>query len=356
MAFHPIPVQGAHLSTAVLPINGLIDARGRVARDLRVSLTDRCNLRCSYCMPSEGLPWLPTQDVLTDDEVIRLMTVGVTRLGVRRLRFTGGEPLLRRGLATILAAASRLRTDEGRAPELSLTTNGIGLDRQVADLVSAGLNRVNVSIDSLDRARYALLAHRDRLPEVFKGLAAADEAGIRPIKVNAVAMRGVNEDDILPLAEFCLSRGYLLRFIEHMPLGPEHTWDRTGLLSGAEILERLGEQYELQPAPGRGSAPAEEWIVASRSRHPGGRIGVIASVTAPFCAACDRTRLTADGQIRSCLFSLVETDLRTPLRTGADDDRLAELWRGAHRSKPAGHGIGNDGFHSPARMMSSIGG
>lgn len=194
------------------------------------------------------------------------------------------------------------------------------------------------------------------MPDVLKGLATADEAGLHPIKVNTVAMRGANEADIIPLAEFCLSHGYQLRFIEHMPLGPEHAWDRAGLLSGTEILARLREQYELDPAPARGSAPAEEWIVASSSRHAGGRIGVIASVTAPFCAACDRTRLTADGQIRSCLFSHVETDLRSPMRAGADNDELAALWRGAHLSKPAGHGIGDPGFHSPARMMSSIGG
>jgi len=243
-------------------------------------------------MPAEGLPWMPTEDALTDAEVIRLVAVAVTRLGVRKLRFTGGEPLLRRGLADIIAAASQLRTDQAARPELSLTTNGIGLDRHVAALVAAGLDRVNVSVDSLDRDRYASLAHRDRLPDVLKGLAAADAAGLRPIKVNAVAMRGVNEVDIIPLAQFCLEHGYLLRFIEHMPLGPEHAWDRASLLPGAEIVARLREQYELEPAPARGSAPAEEWVVAPGSTHPGGRIGVIASVTAD---ATDRGR--ADSQL-----------------------------------------------------------
>ena len=344
------------MPTAILPLTLLRDAHGRVARDLRVSLTDRCNLRCSYCMPAEGLSWLPGPDVLTDDEVVRLITVGVTRLGVRKLRFTGGEPLLRRGLVDIVAAASLLRTDEDRPPELSLTTNGIGLDKQIDALAAAGLDRVNVSLDSLDRDRYAALARRDRLSDVLRGLEAADASGLRPVKVNAVAMRGVNEADIVPLAEFCLARGYQLRFIEHMPLGPEHAWDRASLLPASEILARLAERFDLTPAPGRGSAPSEDWLVAAGPDHPAGRIGVIASVTAPFCASCDRTRLTADGQIRTCLFSHTETDLRTPLRAEADDATLADLWSGAHTTKPAGHGIGEKDFHQPARTMSAIGG
>ena len=344
-----------------MPINvrvqvPLSDAHGRVARDLRVSLTDRCNLRCSYCMPADGLSWLPGPDVLTDDEVVRLITVAVTRLGVRKLRFTGGEPLLRRGLVDIVATASLLRTDEDRPPELSLTTNGIGLDKQIDALAAAGLDRVNVSLDSLDRERYAALARRDRLPDVLRGLEAAQASGLKPIKVNAVAMRDSNDVDIVPLAEYCLARGYQLRFIEHMPLGPEHTWDRASLLPASEILARLGERFDLTPAPSRGSAPSEDWLVAAGPDHPAGRIGVIASVTAPFCAACDRTRLTADGQIRTCLFSHTETDLRTPMRAGVDDATLADLWSGAHTAKPAGHGIGEKDFHQPARTMSAIGG
>ncbi len=344
------------MSTAIQPLTLLRDAHNRVARDLRVSLTDRCNLRCSYCMPADGLSWLPGPDVLTDDEVVRLVTVAVARLGVRKLRFTGGEPLLRRGLVDIVAAAARLRTDEDGPPELSLTTNGIGLDTHIAALAAAGLDRVNVSLDSLDRDRYAALARRDRLSDVLRGLEAADASGLRPVKVNAVAMRGVNEADIVPLAEFCLAHGYQLRFIEHMPLGPEHAWDRTSMLPAADILARLRERFELTPAPDRGSAPSEDWLVAAGPGHPAGRVGVIASVTAPFCASCDRTRLTADGQIRTCLFSHTETDLRTPMRAGADDATLAELWTGAHKAKPAGHGIGEVGFHQPVRTMSSIGG
>ena len=344
------------MSTVIAQQLRLRDGHRRVARDLRVSLTDRCNLRCAYCMPAEGLAWIPGPDVLTDDEVVRLVGVAVTRLGVRKIRFTGGEPLLRRGLAGIVAAVGRFRTDEGERPELSLTTNGIGLDRQVAALVHAGLERVNVSLDSLDRERYAALARRDRLPDVLRGLEAAGAAGLRPVKVNTVAMRGANDVDIVPLAEFCLARGYELRFIEHMPLGPQHAWDRSQLMAGAEILARLSERFELTPAPGRGSSPSENWLVAAGKNHPAGRIGVIASVTAPFCAACDRTRLTADGQVRTCLFSHTETDLRSPLRAGADDAELAARWVDAHIAKPAGHGIDDAGFHQPSRTMSSIGG
>jgi cyclic pyranopterin phosphate synthase len=344
------------VSTVLTPPGTLADAHGRVARDLRMSLTDRCNLRCTYCMPADGLAWLPTPEVLTDAEVVRLVGVAVGLLGVRKVRFTGGEPLLRRGLAAIIAGAAALRTDEGLAPELSLTTNGIGLDRRITELAAAGLNRVNVSLDSLDRERYATLARRDRLDEVLDGLAAADAAGLHPVKVNAVVMRGVNEPDVVPLTEFCLHRGYQLRFIEQMPIGPQHGWDRASMVPAAEILELLGEHFALSAAGGRGSAPAEVWTVAASDCHPAGNVGVIASVTAPFCAACDRTRLTADGQVRTCLFSLTETDLRGPLRAGASDTELAELWVGAHAGKWAGHQIGRADFTQPARTMSAIGG
>ncbi|MGB8020034.1 MAG: GTP 3',8-cyclase MoaA [Candidatus Nanopelagicales bacterium] len=347
---------GAELSTAILPLATLRDAHGRVARDLRVSLTDRCNLRCSYCMPAEGLQWLPTPDILTDAEVVRAIAVAVGWLGVRKVRFTGGEPLLRRGLAGIIAGAAALRTDAGEPPELSLTTNGVGLDGHIEELARAGLDRVNISLDSLDRQRYASLARRDRLTDVLASLAAVEAAGLRPIKVNTVVMRGSNEADVVPLAEFCLQRGYRLRFIEQMPLGPRHGWDRGRMVPADEILATLRGHYELTPAPQRGSAPAQDWLVDASGCHPSGRIGVIASVTAPFCAACDRTRLTADGQLRNCLFSHTETDLRTALRAGADDAELADLWLGAHREKAVGHGIGRAGFQQPARNMSSIGG
>lgn len=344
------------MTTAVATPGVLSDLFGRVARDLRVSLTDRCNLRCSYCMPAEGLAWLPTAEVLNAAEVVRLVRVAVTHLGVRRVRFTGGEPLLRRDLAAIIAGVHELRTDQDAPPELSLTTNGVGLDRRVDELVAAGLDRVNISLDSLDRERYAALARRDRLADVLAGLAAAQAAGLRPVKVNTVVMRGVNEPDVVPLLEFCLAHGYRLRFIEQMPLGPKHGWDRAAMVPAAEILALLRQRFTLTPAGERGAAPAQEWLVAASATHPAGRVGVIASVTAPFCAACDRTRLTADGQLRTCLFAHSETDLRTPLRSGVDDAGLAALWAGAHLRKAAGHGISEAGFTPPARTMSSIGG
>ena len=335
----------------------LADAHGRVATDLRVSLTDRCNLRCTYCMPAEGLAWFPTDEVLSDAEVLRLIDIAVRLLGVQKIRFTGGEPLLRRSLEQIVAGAKKVRTTTGGTPELSLTTNGIGLDKRVAALAEAGLNRVNVSLDSLDRERYAALARRDRLDAVLAGLAAAEAAGLLPVKVNAVVMRGHNEPDVVPLAQFCLERGYQLRYIEHMPLGPRHEWDRTRMVTQAEILALLNERFTLSPAAEpRGAAPAELWQVEPDASQRGGLIGVIPSVTAPFCGSCDRTRLTADGQLRTCLFSRTELDLRGPLRAGASDLELAELWTGAHSRKAAAHAIGEPGFVQPDRTMSAIGG
>lgn len=335
----------------------LVDSYGRTARDLRVSLTDRCNLRCAYCMPAEGLAWLPGEEVLTDDEVNRLIAIAVQRFGITKLRFTGGEPLLRPGLERIIAAATTLRTPEGHRPETALTTNGLGLDKRLPGLVEAGLDRVNVSLDSLDRERYARITRRDRLSDVLRSLEAVVAAGLHPVKVNAVVMRGVNEDDVLALAGFCLARGHQLRFIEQMPLGPRGEWDRSSMVTAEEILDRLREHYDLTPLDqARGAAPAELWQVAADEHQPGGRIGVIASVTNPFCAACDRTRLTSDGQVRSCLFSRRETDLRTLLRGGADDDEVASAWLGAQAAKPRAHGIDEADFVQPSRTMSAIGG
>ncbi len=334
----------------------LADRHGRVARDLRVSLTDRCNLRCSYCMPAEGLTWLPTEETLTDAEVLRLLRVAVERCGVESIRFTGGEPLLRRGLEQIIAGAAALRGPTGR-PELALTTNGLGLDHRITGLREAGLDRVNISLDSLDRERYARLSRRDRLDDVLAGIAATDRAGLRPVKINAVAMRDVNEADIVPLAQFCLSHGYELRFIEQMPLGPAGEWQRSRLVSADEILAMLGAAFTLTPASAaRGAAPAALWEVAPDATQPGGTVGVIASVTRPFCGACNRTRLTADGQVRSCLFSQKETDLRALLRGGGSDEALAEAWRTAQWGKPRAHGIDDEGFQPPERTMSAIGG
>jgi len=334
----------------------LADTHGRVATDLRVSLTDRCNLRCTYCMPADGLQWFPTEEVLTDAEVLRVIGIAVTLLGVQKLRFTGGEPLLRRSLESIVGGAKRFRTRTGGTPELSLTTNGIGLDKRVGALAAAGLDRVNVSLDSLDRVRYAALARRDRLDTVLAGLVAAEAAGLTPVKVNSVIMRGHNEPDVVPLAQFCLERGYQLRYIEQMPLGPQHEWDRSQMVTQTEVLALLRARFTLTAVTGRGSAPAELWQVAPDDTQPGGLLGVIPSVSAPFCGACDRTRITADGQIRTCLFSRTETDLRTPLRGGASDQEIAELWAGAHGRKAAAHAIGEPGFVQPDRTMSAIGG
>lgn len=336
---------------------GLIDGYGRVARDLRVSLTDRCNLRCTYCMPAEGLAWLPTEQTLTDDEVVRLLRVAVERLGVTKLRFTGGEPLLRPGLERILAAATQLRTVDGGVPELALTTNGLGLDKRIGRLKAAGLQRVNISIDSLDPVVYARLTRRNRLHDVLSSVRAVDEAGLRPLKVNAVVMRGENEADVVRLADFCLRGGYELRFIEQMPLGPQHTWERSGMVTAHEILDLLMVRYTLTPVDEpRGAAPAALWWVAPDDTQPGGTVGVIASVSAPFCGDCDRTRLTSDGQVRSCLFSRREADLRAILRGGGSDDDLVAAWKGEHLIKPRSHGIDDVGFEQPRRTMSAIGG
>ena len=337
------------------PLTGaLTDRFGRVARDLRVSLTDRCNLRCSYCMPPEGLDWLPADRTLTDGEVVRLCRIGVELLGIRKIRFTGGEPLLRRGLETIIAAAATLRTDRGRAPELALTTNGLGLDRRAQDLAAAGLDRVNVSLDTLDPAHYAQIAHRDRLPDVLAGIAAARRAGLAPVKVNAVVLKGVNDADAPALLDFCLAEGVQLRFIEQMPIGPIETWDRGRLITREDVLALLGTTHRLEPAPVTDPhAPARLWQVDG---DPARTVGVIASVSEPFGGACDRTRLTADGQIRSCLFAVGETDLRAPLRRGADDAEIARLWADAMRAKPAAHGLDGEEFAVPSRTMSRIGG
>ena len=335
-------------------VRGLVDRFGRVATDLRVSLTDRCNLRCRYCMPEEGLDWLDDDRVLSDDEIVRLVRVAVERLGVDEVRFTGGEPLLRRGLERIVAATTALRTDAGTVPETSVTTNGLGLTHRAAGLARAGLSRVNVSLDTLDPERFKTITHRDRLGDVLAGLRAADAAGLRPVKVNTVLLRGINDDEAVPLLRWAVAAGYSLRFIEQMPLDPQGAWNREGMVTAAEILAALATAFSLtetDPAA-RGSAPAQTWVV------DGGpvTVGVVASVTRPFCGDCDRTRLTADGQVRNCLFARTETDLRALLRSGADDEELAQAWRGAMWAKRAGHGIDRPGFLQPDRPMSAIGG
>jgi cyclic pyranopterin phosphate synthase len=342
---------------APAPAGRLVDRFGRVARDLRVSLTDRCNLRCTYCMPAEGFDWLPGDEVLSDDEMLRLIGIAVERLGVTEVRFTGGEPLLRRELEAIIAGTARLRTADGSPPLTSLTTNGLGLTHRARGLAEAGLGRVNVSLDSLDRERYARITRRDRLPDVLAGLAAARDAGLVPVKVNTVLMRGVNDDEAPRLLRWALDEGYRLRFIEQMPLGPHDAWDATDMVTADEILAALRAELELEPTdPGaRGAAPAQTWTVLEGGRARG-VVGVIASVTRPFCADCDRVRLTADGQMRDCLFARHETDLRALLRGGADDAAVAAAWSQAMLRKRAGHGIDTPGFRQPDRPMSAIGG
>ena len=335
-------------------MTGLVDRFGRVATDLRVSLTDRCNLRCTYCMPAEGLAWLPREEQLTDDEMGRLIRVGVELLGIAEVRFTGGEPLLRRGLLGIVSAAARLEP----RPRLMLTTNGIGLERIAAELRDAGLDRINVSLDTLDPERFMALTRRDRLDDVLRGLEAAASAGLTPVKVNTVLMRGINEDEAPQLLKYALTYGYQLRFIEQMPLDAQHQWDRHTMVTADEILAAL-EPFGLQADPvSRGTSPAETWLVPGHVDAAGepARVGVIASVTRPFCGDCDRTRLTADGQIRNCLFATEESDLRKLLRSGASDSEIAEAWRVAMLGKRAGHGIDDPSFLQPARPMSAIGG
>ncbi|WUD76083.1 GTP 3',8-cyclase MoaA [Streptomyces sp. NBC_00510] len=328
----------------------LIDTYGRIATDLRVSLTDRCNLRCTYCMPEEGLQWLGKPDLLTDDEIVRLVRIAVTLLGVKDVRFTGGEPLLRPGLVGIVERCAELEP----RPKLSLTTNGIGLARTAQALKGAGLDRVNVSLDTLRPDVFQTLTRRKRHEDVVRGLAAAHAAGLTPVKVNTVLMRGINDDEAPELLAWALERDYELRFIEQMPLDAQHGWQRSDMVTAQEILESLRTRFTLtaEPDAARGHAPAERWLVDGGPA----RVGVIASVTRPFCRACDRTRLTADGQVRNCLFAREETDLRAALRSGGSDEEVAELWRTAMWGKKAGSGLDDPTFLQPERPMSAIGG
>lgn len=325
----------------------LADRYGRVATDLRVSLTDRCNLRCNYCMPAEGLDWLPTEQTLTDDEVVRLITIGVERLGIREVRFTGGEPLLRRGLVDIVARTHALGV------ETSLTTNALGLSRTAQALADAGLDRVNASIDSVRPETFAAITRRDRLKDVIAGLEAAKAAGLGPLKLNAVLLRGTNDDQAAELLRWSVQHGYELRFIEQMPLDAQHDWSRAAMVTADEIFEALSAEFTLTPhgAP-RGSAPAELFDVDGGPAT----VGIIASVTRPFCGDCDRVRLTADGQVRNCLFAREESDLRTSLRSGASDQEIADRWVIAMLGKRPGHGIDDESFLQPDRPMSAIGG
>jgi cyclic pyranopterin phosphate synthase len=333
-----------------VPADGpLIDTFGRIATDLRVSLTDRCNLRCTYCMPADGLDWLAGEQLLTPAELTRLLRVAVTKLGITSVRFTGGEPLVAKNLEDIVAATAALRP----RPEITLTTNGIGLAKRAAKLKQAGLDRINVSLDTVDAARFSRITRRDRLPDVLAGLQAAKAAGLDPVKVNAVLDPVTGLQDAVELLRFCVDNGYQLRIIEQMPLDADHQWQRDRAIGADDVLSALRRHFELTPdsAP-RGSAPAELWRVDGNR----GVVGIIASVSHAFCSACDRTRLTADGQVRNCLFARQETDLRHLMRTGAGDDALEAAWRAAMWAKAAGHGINDPGFVQPDRPMSAIGG
>jgi cyclic pyranopterin phosphate synthase len=345
----PFPRRSVAAPTTAPSHGPLLDTYGRIATDLRVSLTDRCNLRCTYCMPAEGLNWLPGEQLLRIDELGRLLRIAVTRLGITDIRFTGGEPVVSRHLEEAIAAAAALRP----RPQIALTTNGIGLLRRAQALKDAGLDRVNVSLDTVDAERFARITRRDRLSDVLDGLAGAARAGLTPVKVNAVLDPVTGPDDAVTLLQFCLQHGYQLRIIEQMPLDAGHHWRRDQTLDAETILAALRDQFDLSldPAP-RGSAPAQLWQVDGGPAT----VGIIASVSDAFCSSCDRTRLTADGQVRSCLFSREETDLRHLLRGGADDDAIESAWRAAMWAKPAGHGIGDPNFVQPDRPMSAIGG
>ncbi|GAA1852118.1 GTP 3',8-cyclase MoaA [Myceligenerans crystallogenes] len=335
----------------------LIDRYGRVARDLRVSLTTACNLRCTYCMPAEGLPVIPRDQLLTPAEIARLIGLGV-RTGIRDVRFTGGEPLMRRDLEDILRAA-RGAADAASSDTVSfaITTNALGLEKRAAGLVAAGLDRINVSLDTVDRAAFAAMTRRDRLDDVLTGIRGAIAAGLAPVKINAVLLPEVL-DGAADLLAWALEHGCRLRFIEQMPLDADGNWARSDVVSAADLLGRLSERFTLTEA-GREdpAAPAEEWLVDGGP----GTVGIIASVTRSFCGDCDRTRLTAEGTVRSCLFGDEETDLRALLRSGATDEQLADAWRGAMWAKPRAHGsdapdLARDAFADTTRSMGAIGG
>ena len=323
----------------------LVDTFGRVHRDLRISVTDRCNFRCTYCMPPEGLEWLPRSELLTFEEIERVARLLVERFGVGSIRLTGGEPTVRARLADLVAMLTPLATD------LALTTNGATLGLLAEDLAAAGLRRINISLDSLRADRFRELTLRDDLHRVLDGVDAALAAGLDPVKVNVVVMRGQNDDEILDFAEYGRRKGVEVRFIEYMPLDAEKGWRAGSVVSLSEITERIGAVYPFE-AHRQGSEPA------SRFRYLDGEgfFGVVASVTRSFCGSCDRIRLTADGQFRNCLFGLKEYDLRGPLRRGAGDDELAGIVRDAVGEKWAGHSIGKVHFVRPARSMSQIGG
>ena len=329
----------------------LVDGFGRVHRDLRISVTDRCNFRCTYCMPEEGMTWLPRVELLTFEEIERVARVMVERLGVDAIRLTGGEPTLRAHLPVLVAKIAALRTPLGERVDLALTTNGATLVHQADGLAEAGLRRINISLDSLRRDRFEELTRRDELDRVLAGIDAAVDAGFERVKVNSVVMRGVNDDEVVELARFGRDRGVEMRFIEFMPLDADGRWRRDQVVSRDEVVDRIGAVFPLA-AERHGSEPAERFRYVDGAGH----VGVIASVTQPFCASCDRIRLSAEGGLRNCLFGLAETDLRGPMRDGGSDDDVEAAVRSCVADKWEGHQIGRVQFIRPSKSMSQIGG
>jgi len=332
-------------------VTPLVDSYGRVHRDLRISVTDRCNFRCTYCMPEEGMQWLPRSEVLTFEEIERVARVCVEHFGIDAIRLTGGEPTVRAHLPVLVGKLASLQTPAGAPVDLAMTTNGATFRSLAPDLVSAGLRRVNISLDTLRHDRFVTLTRRDELPRVLDGIEAAVEAGLAPVKVNVVVMRDVNDDEIVDLAAFGRDRGVTVRFIEWMPLDADQRWRHDAVVSQAEIVAAIDAVFPLEPLV-RGSEPAERFAY----RDGVGEVGVIPSVTRAFCGTCDRVRLTADGQLRSCLFATDEVDLRAVLRSGAPDAELAETVAACVARKGPGHMIGETLFVRPRRSMSQIGG
>jgi cyclic pyranopterin phosphate synthase len=324
----------------------LVDPFGRVVRDLRISVTDRCNFRCTYCMPEEGMQWMPRSDILTFEEIERVARICVERFGFGGIRLTGGEPTVRARIATLVAKLSRL------GAELAMTTNGATLQHSAYELRQAGLDRINISLDTLDRAKFERMTRRDELHNVLAGIEAAREAGFAPVKINAVVERGVNDDEIVDLARFGRDNGLEVRFIEFMPLDASDGWQRAQVVGQDEIVATIAAEWALEQVPARGAAPADRW----RYVDGAGVVGVIPTVTKPFCGDCDRVRLTADGQFRTCLFATDEFDLRELLRNGASDADIEACIEAAVGTKWAGHQINQVSFTRPARTMSQIGG
>ena len=330
----------------------LVDSFGRVVRDLRISVTDRCNFRCTYCMPAEGMTWLDRSEVLTYEEIERVARICVETFGVDSLRLTGGEPTVRAHLPQLIAKLAALRLPDGTKPDIALTTNGATLRNIALELRDAGLDRINVSMDSLKPERFFAMTRRDELHNVLAGIAEAQVAGFSPMKVNAVVERGANDDEILDLVRYGRDNNVEVRFIEFMPLDATNEWERNKVVSQDEIVATIAAEFPLELMPSRGAAPADRW----RFLDGRGTVGVIPSVTHPFCGDCDRVRLTSDGQFRTCLFATDESDIRSLLRNGGTDGEIAELIQVAVGAKWAGHQINQVNFIRPNRSMSQIGG